>query len=276
MKFAFLTLDFRRFPLEFAFQCAAKYGFDGIEIWGGRPHAFPEDMTRERLNEINSWKKKYHLEIPMFCLDGLNQNRRLTSLDEKERQEAIAHAKKGVNAASALEAPRILVVPDHPGYNLDADVVWKAFCDSITELADYALDKGVRITVEPLTPMESPVITTSDHCVRLMRDVKRENVHFMMDIVPPTIAYEPFSDYFTKLGERMDYIHICNNDGRTDAHTRLDEGIIPLEDMFRVFKNWGYKDYVSAELYSEVYREPEMMLANTVRVLNGIRERVGI
>ncbi|MCD2493744.1 TIM barrel protein [Lacrimispora sp. NSJ-141] len=276
MKFAFLTLDFRRFPLEFAFQCAGRYGFDGIEVWGGRPHAYPDDMTKERLDEINSWKKKYHLEIPMFCPDGLNQNKRLTSLNEKERTEAVEYIQKGIDVAEALEAPRILVVPDHPGYGLDPEEVWQAFCDSLVQLADYAEGKGVRITVEPLTPMESPVVTTSDHCVRLLKDVENENVNFMMDVVPPAIAYEPFSEYFKKLGNRMDYIHICNNDGRTDAHMKLDEGVLPIEDMFTVFKNWEYKDYVSAELYSELYWNPEMMLANTVRIINGIRERVGI
>ena len=35
--------------------------------------------------------------------------------------------------------------------------------------------------------------------------------------------------YFDKLKDRMNYIHICNNDGMTDAHKRLDEGIIPIK-----------------------------------------------
>ncbi len=276
MKFAFLTLDFRRFPLSFAFECASRYGFDGIEIWGGRPHAYAPDVDGEKIAEIRALQKKYGLEIPMFCPDGLNQNKRLTVADGKERADALRFVKQNIDVAAQLECPRVLVVADHPGYGLDSAEVWKIFCENIQELADYAKGTGVRITVEPLTPMESPVIARTDDCVRLLRDVGRDNVHFMMDIVPPVIAYEPFSDYFTKLGAKMDYIHICNNDGVTDAHLRLENGLIPIEDMFRVFKNWNYSDYISAELYSEVYHDPELMLANTARVLHAVREAVGI
>ncbi len=276
MKFAFLTLDFRRFPLSFAFECAKRYGFDGIEIWGGRPHAYAPDADADKIAEIKALQKKYRLEIPMFCPDGLNQNKRLTVKDPKERADALGFVKKNIDVAAQIECPRVLVVPDHPGYGLDSEEVWRVFCENIAELADYAEGTGVRITVEPLTPMESPVVTRADDCVRLARDVKRDNVHFMMDIVPPCIAYEPFGDYFTKLGDKMDYIHICNNDGVTDAHLRLENGVIPIEDMFTVFKNHGYDDYVSAELYSEVYHDPELMLANTARVLSAVRENVGI
>ena len=276
MKFAFLTLDFRRFPLEFSFQCAARYGFEGIEIWGGRPHAYAPDVDADKIAEIKALQKKYGLEIPMFCPDALNQNKRLTVPDPKERADALQFLKKNIDVAAALECPRILIVPDHPGYGVDWKIVWKTFCENIQELADYAKGTGVRITVEPLTAQESPVITRTDDSVRLIRDTDRENVHFMMDIVPPVNGYEPFSDYFTKLGDRFDYIHICNNDGVTDAHTRLENGIIPIEDMFTVLKNWGYEDYCSAELYTEIYHDPELMLANTARVLSGIRERVGI
>ncbi len=45
-----------------------------------------------------------------------------------------------------------------------------------------------------------------------------------MDVVPPHITYEPYSSYFDKLGNKMNYIHICNNDGKKDVHLRLDYG----------------------------------------------------
>ena len=98
----------------------------------------------------------------------------------------------------------------------------------------------------------------------------------MMDVAPPTVANEPFSVYFDKLKDRMNYIHICNNDGMTDAHKRLDEGIIPIKDMFTVFANWKYNGYVTCELYSENYRDPELYLANTMRMVYEIRNELGI
>ena len=52
MKFGCFSLDFRRFPLEHAFAAAQKYGFDGLEIWGGRPHAYPQDVTSELAAQV--------------------------------------------------------------------------------------------------------------------------------------------------------------------------------------------------------------------------------
>lgn len=276
MKFAFLSLDFRRFPLEYAFRCANRYGFDGIEIWGGRPHAYPDDLDDEMIRNVLRWKKEYRLEVPMFTPDALNQNRRLTVCDPKERADSMRFLKKAVDAASAFECPRVLTLADHPGYTESWEDAWNIFCENVEELVDYAAPKGVRITIEPLTPMESPIIARTDDCVRLMDAVKRESLHFMMDVVPPRIGYEPYSNYFSKLGSRMDYIHICNNDGVTDAHTRLENGVLPVEDMLCLFKNWNYQGYVSAELYSECYYEPELMLANTARVISDIRTKLGI
>ena len=43
MKFCMFTSGYMRDPLEKAFRDAAELGYDGIEIWGGRPHAYAPD-----------------------------------------------------------------------------------------------------------------------------------------------------------------------------------------------------------------------------------------
>lgn len=276
MKFAFISLDFKRYPLEFCFQCGQYYGFDGVEIYCGRQHLYPDDCTVQTIREINAWKKQYRLDVPMLVPVALNVNLGLASLTEKERTASVDWIKRHIDLAKAIECPRVLVAPDHPGYGTDGVLAWNAFVRSIQELADYAQGTGVRITAEPLTSMESPVLCHTDDCVRLLRDTQRDSLHFMMDVVPPTMEFEPFSDYFRKLGRHMDYIHICNTDGFSDAHVRLEHGILPIEDMFAVFKRWEYKSYVSTELYSENFRDPELLLANSARVLRGICDRLEI
>ena len=96
----------------------------------------------------------------------------------------------------------------------------------------------------------------------------------MLDVVPPRIAHEPLSSYFTKLRGRMQYIHLCNNDGRTDAHTRLDVGELPVEDILRLITQYRFDGYVTVELYSENYRDPELMLANAARLLRQYSNRL--
>ena len=59
MKFSFLTYQFCRFGLEHSFKMAQEYGFEGVEVWGGRPHAYAHDMGREEIQAILGWKKQY-------------------------------------------------------------------------------------------------------------------------------------------------------------------------------------------------------------------------
>ena len=44
MKIGFFTMPYMRLPLERAFRDAARFGYDGVEIWGGRPHAYAPDL----------------------------------------------------------------------------------------------------------------------------------------------------------------------------------------------------------------------------------------
>ena len=90
----------------------------------------------------------------------------------------------------------------------------------------------------------------------------------MMDLVPPTIANEPISCYFDWLGDKMNYVHICNSDGVTEFHSRLDEGIIPMEDIFTLLKKYGFKGWCSLELLNPYFRDPELYLANSKRLMD--------
>lgn len=276
MKFGCFSLDFRRFSLETAFRMAAKYGFDGIEIWGGRPHAFPYDMTPGEVQKVMKLKKAYGLEVPMYTPNALGMPYNLCSLDQREQRDAMDYFKTAICACESMEVPRMLVVADHPGYEVPRRKSYQRFVENMKELGGYAQEHNVKLVIEALTPMESPIITTSDDCLEAIQDIGLSNIEAMMDVVPPNIAYEPYSAYFEKLGERMNYIHICNNDGRTDAHLRLDTGELPITDMVRIFKEHGFEGYVTVELYSEYYKDPELLLANSSRLLRQIRQDLNL
>ena len=100
----------------------------------------------------------------------------------------------------------------------------------------------------------------------------------MIDVVPPFLANEPYAECLEKLGEKMDYMHLCNNDGVTEVHTPLDDpnGVLPLKDFFRVIKRYGYNGWASIELLAPYFREPEMYLAGSIKYLESILDEVGI
>lgn len=267
MKFGVMSLDFKRLPLEETFRLARDYGFDGLEIYGSRCHLDPTDWNDEVGRRVVGYQEKYGVEVPMYTPHIINQPLCICSPREQERAEGVAYYQKAVDVASAIGCPRLLVVADHPGYFTPRREVWKYLVESMKAICAHAHGKNVQVTIEPVTPMESPVVTTVDDCVELIEDVGDPCLYAMMDIVPPTVVREPLGKYFAMLGDRLNYIHICNTDGVTDAHLRLEQGVLPVADVIRVIHQHGYQGFVTTELYSENFSDPELMLSNTGRFL---------
>lgn len=267
LKYGLISLDYRRFPLEKCFAAANKYGFAAVELWGGRPHAYPPDVKADEVRTILALKKQYGIDIPMYTPNAIGLPVNLCSPMVVERAEGMAYHKLAVDTAAALGIPKMLVVADHPGHDANLAEVRRIFTDEIGELVHYAEQRGVIIAVEPLTPMESPVVTTSADCLELLRAVDSPALHFVLDIVPPVVTAEPLTNYFTRLGERASHVHICNSDGKSDAHLELDNGILNIEDVLNEIRGCGYDSDVIVELYSVSLNDPERIVARAARVL---------
>ena len=267
MKFAFITLDFRRFSLKTCFQMAQRYGFDGIELWGGRPHAYPMDLTPQCVGEIRAYKRDYGIQVPMYTPNVLGTHINLCAMERQTQRDSVEFFQRAIQVAENLEIPHVLLVADHPGYYVSLADARARFAENVQNLGEFARPRGIKLTIEPLTPMESPVVTTADDCLQIIQLVGLPNIHGMLDVVPPTVVHEPLSNYFDKLGDRMSYIHLANTDGKGDGHFALDRGILSIPDLIRVFQKRNYNGYVTMEFYSEGFYDPEVNLANAVRIL---------
>ena len=52
LKVGMFTSGYQRNPLEHCFMDAKEYGYDYIELWGGRPHAYAPDLKAGDINEV--------------------------------------------------------------------------------------------------------------------------------------------------------------------------------------------------------------------------------
>ena len=62
MKLSYSTKLYYNYRLEDTIKRAAKIGYPGVEIWGGRPHAYYKDMDSTNVFSI---KKTYYSKIPL-------------------------------------------------------------------------------------------------------------------------------------------------------------------------------------------------------------------
>ncbi|MCD7895821.1 MAG: TIM barrel protein [Planctomycetaceae bacterium] len=278
MKFSFLTYQFCRYPLEYCFDVARKYGFDGVEVWGARPHAYAYDMTPDAIREVNGWREQYGVEVSMFTPEILAYPYSLASRSRKEFLETVAYLIKSAEVAAAIGARYMQITAPHPGYRIDREAVWNQLADGVGQLCSRAEAVGVDVLMESLTPSEGNLITTAADLKRLIDHVGSPALKGMLDVVPPVIANEPFDEYFWALRDRMAYVHLCNSDGVSEYHAQLDAtgGVIPLRELFILLKNRRYDGWCSMELLAPYFKDPELYLVESARSLAGICRDVGI
>lgn len=278
MRFSFLTYQFARYPLEICFQMAKEYGFEGLEIWGARPHAYAWDMEVQNIRQITNWKKHYGIEVSMYTPELLAYPYNLVSADVRERKETVAYLKRSVEVAAAIGTDKMQITMKHPGYGRNRKEIWKLMEDGLREICFKAAEQNVDIILESLTPSEGNMITCVDDIAEIQERVHSSALCTMIDVVPPFIANEPYSEYFDKLNGTMKYVHICNSDGKTEFHSQLNDsyGTIPLHDFFRILRRNQYDGWCSLELLAPYFREPELYLSQAAGTIHDICEKLQI
>lgn len=66
MELGLFTCGYQYESIEAAFADAAAFGYDFIELWGGRPHAWAPDMTAERAAHLRELSERYNVPIRIY------------------------------------------------------------------------------------------------------------------------------------------------------------------------------------------------------------------
>ena len=144
----------------------------------------------------------------------------------------------------------------------------------LRDIADYADGTGVTLILEAVTVMESNVVVYLDDIIQVLELVGRDNVKSMLDTVTPWVHWETFTDYFVRLGGRLDYIHFVDSDGSDQNHFPLGEGNMPVEALVKVIRRYGYNGWLTNEMLSPYFCDPELYAAREIRSIRQVLKEV--
>ena len=69
MKFAQSSAVYFNYSLQYAIENLGEIGYDGIEIWGGRPHMYKDDLVDEN-EQLRSLIRSKGMEVCNFIVDN--------------------------------------------------------------------------------------------------------------------------------------------------------------------------------------------------------------
>ncbi|GAP18794.1 fructoselysine 3-epimerase [Levilinea saccharolytica] len=270
MKIGMFTMGYMRYPLERAFMDAARFGYDGIELWGGRPHAFPPDLAAGALEDVMRLSVQYDVPIIGFTPETNMYPYNMMIGTEAMRRESLDYIKLSMDMAKKMDAGFTLISAAHAGYDTPRKEYWARLIRNLKELAAHAEAIEMDLLLEPLTQYESNVVVTCNDLVEALDEIHSPRLLGMCDICPPFCNQEPIMSYFHKLGDRLRHLHIIDSDGRSDMHLVPGEGSIPLRQLFREIEAVNYRGFCTIELVAAYMNEPSLYSSLAIERVNDL------
>lgn len=268
MKIGMFTSGYQRNELEDIFKDAKRFGYDYIELWGARPHAYPFDLKNGGIEEIKRLIAKYEMPVLGFTPEMNAYPFNMMIGSEEMRKESVEYVKLSMDMAKEMGAEFTLISAAHAGYNATTQQIWERLIKCMREITEYADKIGHKIILEALTPYESNVVKSANDLAEVFRIIPSENLVGMCDIVPPFVQHESIMSYFDKLGDKMQHMHIIDSDAASDTHIMPGEGVLPMKELFDELKEINYTGTATIELVTAYLNEPRFYAR---RAINNVR-----
>lgn len=272
MRLGLFTCGYQRYPLEKAFADAKRFGYDYIELWGGYPHAFVEDLKKKTTADIRALIKQYEMPVECFTPEHNGYPYNYMTGDALQWERSMQYLEDALDITAEIGAKKMLISAGHAGYDASDAEIMKRLLKSLRRLTAYAEKKGVTLILEPLTVYESNVICSLRDLERALSLVPSENLAGMVDLAVPFTTGEPAAAYVTRLGERFRYLHIIDNDGCSDSHILPGDGCLPLGAVLQEIRAAGYDGQATIELVTGYLKEPSVYAGMAIKRVRELLE----
>lgn len=256
MEIGMFTSGYQYYPLEYAFRDAKRIGYDYIELWGGRPHAFPCDLKQGGIDAVKELTEKYEMPVRVYTPEHNAYPYNYMIGSEAQRQDAVSYLKTALEMGKEMGAGYVLISAGHAGYAASRREIRERLIRTLRELTDHAQQIGEKIIFESLTGLETNVCTSAGDVREVLDAVDSPYLCGMCDVVVPFVQQEPAMSYFEQLKEKCCHLHLVDSDGGSDTHLLPGDGQIPLRELLEEIKYAGYDGTVTIELVTAYIKEP--------------------
>jgi protein FrlC len=257
MRISISSFVYYNHSLEDAVKRVSKIGYQGIEIWGGRQHAYRNDLTGNEISELRRLMERSGIEISAFIPAQFRYPTCLCSPNQSIREDSVAYIKDSIGTALKLGCNKVSICPGHTLHGQGYDNGMAQLTASVRELHEFSLKKDVVIFIEPAHRFESDLILTVEDGVDFISKLQLENLGIVMDTGHCFMNGESLVDCISLLRAVPYHIHLDDNDGLSDQHKIPGEGELDLLPFLKALKKSNYDGFLTVELGWDYTLEPD-------------------
>lgn len=248
MKLAICNEMFENWKIEDVFACAAKLGYDAVEI---APFTLADsvlDISQTERDRIRKAAEATKIEIAglhwlLVSPKGLHLNHPDAEIRDKTQDYFFALIR-----CCADLGGKIMIIGSPNERNvlepLTSDQAWSYAQETFSACAELSQEKHVILCMEPLASKTTNFITTPSEAVRMVKAVNHPNFQIILDVT--STAAENL-DMPTQIRESAEYVaHFHSND---DNGYLPGSGNVDYPPIIDALKEIDYTGYLSTEVF---------------------------
>jgi protein FrlC len=273
MKLGTATSVLYQYAIQDAVSVAARSGYEGVDIWGGRPHVYRQDLSVAELEGLRRHIEELGLVVPSFMPAFYRYPHSLSNPNPKVRDDSVEYMRQCIDNAAVLGAGIVLVVPDHSLHGQTREDSLSRMIESIDVLAQYATRYDLWLGIEVLYYDETDLVNSTDDALGIIDQLGHSNIGVVLDTGTLNLSKELPADILAKLGDLLLQVHVNDNKGGHEQQNLIPgEGTYDFASLIRVLKDNDYTGFLSAELSKGYAGDPEPALRTTAERLRAWME----
>ena len=221
------------------FDKLKNMGFNGIEIKLSNLSTLPVSKIEKKMSQTGM-KCTFSL--------ALDKERNIASPEIEKRREAISFLKQRIEVASDLGSDVLAGVMygawgEFTGH-MRTPEEWNYCKEHLSEVAEFARDKGIVLALEPLNRYETYLLNTAEDARRLVEEINHPNLRILLDTYHMNIEEESFYKAIKTAGQYLFHVHLCENNRGVPG-----TGHVNWKEVFRALKEINYDKWAVIESF---------------------------
>ena len=270
MKISTVTSVLINYTLDTAIDKVISTGFDGVDVWCGRPHLYRRDYSEDAVSALGVKIKKSGLKIVSVMPAFFRYPYSLSSPVEAICRDSAGYMKDCVDNAKLIGADNVLVVPMSRLLNQTPSDARRLFIRNLAEVCDYAEQKCIRLGIEVLKNQDCNFLTKTQDVIDIIHELKSYNLGLVFDSGEMSLTGESFDSALELAGDLVMNIHINDNDGVSDSNSIPGEGSFNFHALADTLKKHNYNGFLSLELAYHYSSDPVTALSKALAVTRDI------